>query len=125
MNDFEANAAFILPHDPVATKRASGTKRSLAMVSLIDGDVASVSTKVSIGSTGVAFRYYYTEEYDTLTKPQKEELRAYWIKLAGEGNNLKNPNRKKQFDRNNSYDSNSSSFNSKKFKRSVSQAVAK
>ena len=61
MNDFEATAAFLLPHDSVATKRASVTKISLAMVYFIDGYVASASTKVSTGYTGVAFRYYDTE----------------------------------------------------------------
>ena len=95
MNNFEATAAFLLPRDLVATKRASGTKRSHAMVYFIDVNVASAITKVSTGYTGVTFRYYDTEEYNTLTKPQKEELRAYWIKLAGEGKKLKNPNRKK------------------------------
>ena len=59
-----------------------------------------------------------------MTKPQKEELRAYRIKLAGEGKKPKNPNRKKQFDRNNSNDRTSPSFNPKP-KRAVSQAVAK
>ena len=44
MNNFEATAAFLLPHDPVANKRASGTKRSNEMVSFIDGNVASAST---------------------------------------------------------------------------------
>ena len=72
MNDFEATAAFILPHDHVDTKRDSGTNISLAMVSFIDEDVASAGTKVSTGSTGVAFRYYDTEVYDILTNPQKE-----------------------------------------------------
>ena len=51
MNDFEDTAAFLLPHDPVATKRALGTKRSHAMVSFTDGNVASASTKVSTSST--------------------------------------------------------------------------
>ena len=32
MDDFEATAAFILPHDHIATKRASVTKRSHATV---------------------------------------------------------------------------------------------
>ena len=80
------------------------------MVSFIDGNVASASTKVSTGSTGVAFRYYDTEEYNTFTNPQNEELRAYRIKLAGEGKKLNNPNGKKQFDRNSSNDCTSSSF---------------
>ena len=65
MNDFEATAAFLLTHDPVATKRYSGAKRSLAMISSINGDVTSASTKVSTSSTGDSFRYYDTEEYDT------------------------------------------------------------
>ena len=110
MNNFEATAAFLLPHDPVATKRVSGMKRSHAMVFFIDGNVASASTKVSTGSTRVAFRYYDTAEYNTLTQPQKEELRAYRIKLEDEGKKLKNPNRKKQFDRSSSNDLTSSSF---------------
>ena len=72
MNNFEATAAFLLPYDPVATKRSSDKKRSHVMVSFIDGNVASTSTKVFTGSNGVLFRYYDTEEYNTLTKPQKE-----------------------------------------------------
>ena len=125
MNDFEATAEFILPLDFVAFNRASVTKRSLAIVYFIDRYVISASTKVTNGFTGVAFMYYDTEEYNTLTNTQKEELQAYRIKLAGEGKKLKNPNKKKQFDCNNLNDCNSSSFNSKKFKRAVSQAVAK
>ena len=70
-------------------------------------------------------RYYYTEDYNTLTNSQNEELRAYRIKLAGEGKKLKKPNGKKQFDGNSSNDRTSSNFISNKFKRSVSQAVAK
>ena len=110
MNGFEAPAAFLIPHDPVANKRASGTKRSHAMVSFINGNVASESTKVSTGSTGFAFRYYDTEEYNTLKNPQKEELRAYRIKLAGKGKKLKNLNGKKQFYHNSSNYRTSSSF---------------
>ena len=90
------------------------------MVYFIDGNVASTSTKVSIGSAGVAFRYYDTEEYYTLTNPQKGELRSYRIKLAGEGKKLNNPNGKKHFDHNSSNDHTSSSFKSKNFKRAVS-----
>ena len=116
MNNFEATAVFLLPHDPVATKRASGLKRSQVMVSFIDGNVASASTKVSTGSTSVEFSYYDTKEYNTLTNPQKGDLRAYRIKLAGEGKKLKKPNGKKQFDRNSSNDSTSYSFKSKTFK---------
>ena len=71
INEFEATAAFFLPHDPVPTKRALSTKSSHAMVSFIYVNLASVSTRVSTGSTGVAFRYYDTEEYNTFTKPQK------------------------------------------------------
>ena len=60
-----------------------------------------------------------------MTKPKKEKLRAYQVKLAGEGNKLKNPSWKKQFDHNSSNYRTSSSFKSKKFKRAVSQAVVK
>ena len=85
MNDFEATAAFILPHEHVATKRDSGKKRSHVMVSFIYGNVASASIKVSTGSTGVAFKYYDTEEYKTFTKQQKRKslepiVSSWWVK---------------------------------------------
>ena len=112
MNDFEATAAFLLPHDPVATNRASDTKISHAMVSFIVGNLASASIKVPTGSTRVAFRYYDNEEYNTFSKQQKEEPITYRIKLAGEVKKLNNPNGKKKFDRNNPNDRTSPSFNS-------------
>ncbi len=38
MNDFEAAAAFIVPHDPVAKKRQANPKRPFADVSHADGE---------------------------------------------------------------------------------------
>jgi hypothetical protein len=33
MNDFEATASYLLPHDPVSKKRTAGTKRGVAEIS--------------------------------------------------------------------------------------------
>lgn len=69
MNDFEAMAAYILPHDPVASKRSS-SKRSLHEISAMDlGE-----TK---GKTGVEYRYYKPSDYSALSNDQKEELRIF------------------------------------------------
>ena len=69
MNDFEAMAAYILPHDPVASKRSS-SKRALHEISAMDlGE-----TK---GKSGVEYRYYKPSEYSSLSDDQKEELRVF------------------------------------------------
>ena len=79
MNDFEATASFIIPHDPVTTKRQN--KRGLAHISSVDADesleqaeISSTSVKPSRGKTGVELRFYKTAEYRALSKKQKEEL---------------------------------------------------
>ena len=83
MNDFEATASFIIPHDPVAKKQAS-QKRPHAQISEAEGSdskrdakvvrIADVSTKKSIGKTGVELRFYKRDEYKKLSKEQKDEL---------------------------------------------------
>ena len=76
MNDFEATAAFILPSDPVSTKR--GKKRGGNVSS---ADVSSSSAKLAKGpTTGVEFRYYGLSEYKPLTTEQQDELRAWRLK---------------------------------------------
>jgi hypothetical protein len=80
-NDFEAAAAYLLPYDPVAKKRAVGGKRSGADISSIDADVEEVSSttmkKQSMGKTGVHLRYHKISEYKALTDEQRDELREW------------------------------------------------
>jgi hypothetical protein len=80
--NFETSAAHLLQYDPVAKKRAAGTKRPSAEISVIDGDgeginVSSFGTKPGIGKTGVHFRYHTIAEYRNLSNPQKEELKQW------------------------------------------------
>jgi hypothetical protein len=79
MNDFEATASYLLPHDPVSKKRTAGTKRGMAEISDTFGaDTSSTSAgKPASGRTGVEFRFYERAEYSQLTSEQKEELREH------------------------------------------------
>ena len=71
MTSFEETASYLLPSDPVAKKRQeSPGKRA-------HGNISSVSTKKSDGTSGVKFRYYKKLEYDTLSNAQKDELRQW------------------------------------------------
>ena len=77
MNDLEAAVSFIIPHDPLLSKK---NKRSLADISIIDGEasnnrgtkIPSSSVKPYKGRTGVELRFYKTQEYRNLSKQQKE-----------------------------------------------------
>lgn len=75
-NDFEKAAAHLLTFCPVAKRRAAGNKRGAAQISAVGSDGGSDS-KVSIGKSGVHFRYYTDAEYRTLSSAQKKEL-ALW-----------------------------------------------
>ena len=94
-NDFENAAAHLLPYDPVATKRAAGTKRPAANISDTRGmhgsnasaieisDATSKDGKVSIGKTGVHLRYHTNSEYRELSTSQKKEL-SEWCEKDSE-----------------------------------------
>ena len=83
MNDFEAAVSFIIPYDPVVSKK---NKRSLADISTTDGEasnnrgaqVSSSLVKPLKVKTGVELRFYNTQEYRNLSKQQKGELYE-WI----------------------------------------------
>ena len=76
----------LLPYDPVAQKRSTGTKRSAANISDTQGthsanasatEVSKATTKdgkASIGKTGVHLRYHMNSEYRELSMAQKREL---------------------------------------------------
>ena len=79
MNYFEAAVSFIIPHNPVVSKK---NKRSLADILTTDGEainnrgarVSSSSVNPSKGKTGVELRFCKAREYRNLSKQQKEEL---------------------------------------------------
>ena len=109
-NDFEAAAAFLLPHDPVAKKRASA-KRTHAEVSAIDGS----SIRSGKGKSGVEFRYHTKQEYKKLSTEQRNELREW--RLENDGN--QSPKRAKMTEQG----SKVTFANDKKFKKAISEAV--
>jgi hypothetical protein len=92
--DFEAASSHLLPYDPVAKKRHSMTqKRGSAEISDSTGaKISSFGAKEGIGKSGVHLRYHKPEEYDTLGKEQKDELRECRKTSKGGG-------KRKSFDR--------------------------
>jgi hypothetical protein len=78
MNDFEATASFLLPHDPVANKRSNDRKRPSAEISEVTFDIPSDDiTKARVGKTGVEFRFHTKPEYSELSDDQRKELNEY------------------------------------------------
>jgi hypothetical protein len=78
MNDFEATASYLLPHDPVSKKRTAGAKRGVAEISDTSGiEASSTAGKLAHGQTGVEFRFYERAEYSQLSDDQKAELREH------------------------------------------------
>ena len=78
MNDFEASASFLLPHDPISLKKSTEKKRTGAEVSEVHADLSdNVTRKPSVGKTGVELRFHTSEEYSTLSKEQTTELAAH------------------------------------------------
>ncbi len=91
-NNFESAVTFLLPADPVAKKRKSGSgDGSYANVSSATGGNQS-GTKKSTGKSGVELRYYKKDEYSKLTSEQKDELREWRIK-QGKDNKSKGGNK--------------------------------
>ena len=92
LNNFEATASFLLPHDPVALKRTTGGgngRRSYGTIS----SVSSVDLKDGTGKSGVEFRYHKTAEYNELNDDQKSELHDYRESLKAAGGNGRLPKR--------------------------------
>lgn len=96
-NDFESTASFLLPYDPVAKKRAAGTKRDCeATISDVNMEVDAVEgfgTKPGIGKTGVHLCYHEKHKYKELTKAQRLELKEWREKKQEKGD--KSPAKKK------------------------------
>jgi hypothetical protein len=92
MNDFEATASFLLPHDPVATKRNMDKKRPAADISELNATQRGAEImKARSGKTGVEFRFHTYDEYDNLTQEQKAELDEYRDSRESQGLSRKLP----------------------------------
>jgi hypothetical protein len=85
-SDFEAAATDILPYDPVAKKRLNGTKRGAAIVSSDTAEDDQTPTiaycNPAIGTTGVHLRYHKQQEYNKLSREQKDELLEWREKIV-------------------------------------------
>ena len=88
----EDTAAFLLPHDPVARKRAN--KRGIAEVS----SVSTTTVKSGIGKTGVSLRFHKKKEYDKLTPEQKLELKQ-WREAQSKGSDTPQEKKKPKLQR--------------------------
>ncbi len=126
MNDFEATASFILPHDPVAKKRSQASnpnKRPTAEI--LDTTAQSVSTsnaKMQVGpKSGVELRYHTRAEYMTLTKEQRAELKEIRDTREQNGQDRNLP-KSKQSNKTNMRGGNGN--DTKRMKTMVAEAVA-
>ena len=105
-SDFEKAVAHLLPYDPVARKRAAGTKRIAASISDTQGihganasaieisEATSKDGKVSIGKTGVHLRYHTNSKYRELSTAQKKELSEWREKDSEKKKKPRNEKRK-------------------------------
>jgi hypothetical protein len=78
-NDFESAATYLLPYEPVPKKRLSGSKREAGQISATDGmtdevEISSTTGGKPAGKTGVHLRCHKRQEYNKLSKEQKDEL---------------------------------------------------
>ena len=122
MSNFEDTASFLLPHDPVVNKRTT-QKRSHAYDIPSAATASSASSKVGTGSTGVALRFHTRAEYMKLSSEQRDELRLHRNKLETDGKSrILSPS---GGNKTNIKSNNADFTESKKFKRAVSQTVAK
>jgi hypothetical protein len=94
MNDFEATASFMLPHDPVANKRSSDNKRPAAEISEVTFTPTEDVMKARVGKTGVKYRFHTKPEYDALSEEQRKDLNQYRDAREAQGLSRKLPKTK-------------------------------
>ena len=75
--DFEAAVAYLLPKDPVVKRKHVEGKRTSGEISDTRAEVADFGSKPGIGKTGVHLRYHNKNDYNNLSKDQREELREW------------------------------------------------
>ena len=77
--DFEGASTHLLPYDPVAKKRNTDNgKRGASEISdMVGAEVSSFGAKEGIGKSGVHLRYHKPDEYEGLSRDQKDELREW------------------------------------------------
>ena len=128
MNDFEATASFIMPHDPVAKHRNESNKRNPAGANVSDTSAFSGDNdviKTGIGKTGVEFRFYEPAHYAKLSKEQKAELREHRDSLEKSGKGRQLPNKGNNNKRKGARFQAGSGGTKKKMKTLIADAVAK
>ena len=87
LHNFESAAAYIVPHDPVASKRP-GNKRK-------QHEIAAVDLGITRGpKTGVDIRYYENDEFKKLTQDERDELVEIRRINSGESSNAKKKQKK-------------------------------
>ena len=80
MTHFENASAYLLQFDPVAKKRKQGASHGRQQqVSGVNQnhDDGGFEVKPNTGNTGVELRYYSFDEYNTLSNPQRRELKEF------------------------------------------------
>ena len=80
MTHFENASAYLLQFDPVAKKRKQGASHGRQQqVSGVNQnhDDGGFEVKPNKGNTGVELRYYSFDEYNTLSNPQRRELKEF------------------------------------------------
>jgi len=95
LNNFEATASFLLPHDPVAKKCTTGGGSGKCSYGTISS-VSSVDLKDGTGKSGVEFRYHKKAEYDALNEEQRSELHEYRESLQAAGGSGKLPKKSRK-----------------------------
>jgi hypothetical protein len=99
MNHFENASAYLLQFDPVAKKRKQGAghgrQQQISGVNQDHND-GGFEMKPNKGNTGVELRYYSFDEYNTLSNPQRRELKEFRAnkRKSGDKDINKKPNKR-------------------------------
>jgi hypothetical protein len=127
MNDFKSTASFLLPHDPVSTRRAATKRGTEVSEVVIDSSDEPTPKKARAGKTGVEFRFHTGREYHQLSDEQKTELNDHRDAREAKGlsRTLPKGNSHGGGGRNcHNSKSNQSNKDKKKFKSMVAAAIA-
>ena len=91
-NNFDQTAQYLQEADPVF-RRSIKQGGSNTNKSTKNATASQHNLKQGVGKTGVEFRWYPREEYQALSKEQKDEL-GTWMKSTNEGKKCSSDHRK-------------------------------